>query len=878
MLNNKVSKAVRLAVAFGAASTATFSANTFAADEENAGKVERIEVTGSRIKQVDMETASPVTVITAADMQLSGEATVADVLNNSSVNSFGSWRGMSGYGSGAAATSNVNMRGLGANYTLVLLDGRRMPGTSSSSGAAADTSRIPMAIVERIEILREGASAVYGSDAVAGVINIITKKDFNGLNFTYDTELPSVEGGDTNRFSVTGGYASDKGNITLTYEHYKADAVYDRDIWELDSELYNAFSSYSSVPNGQGKDSKNWYSADLCDAADNTVPSSDGRCLYSYGAVTKLFADAEQDSILSNFKYDLTDDLYFRGRASASMSKTDARYAGTPVSTTKPTMYADNPMNPYGEDISLSMRSANLGNRDTRVEIANIDFVGGLVGYTEIGNGFDWEINAQRSRSTTESFNRNLINDPLVQSLIDTGEYDIFNTTGMDFASWDAQMAELYAGAAHMGTYKAEFESTQFDGLVSTTLVDNESFTLAGVVGAEFETIDFTQYSDPLSASGNVSGGSGGDDVFATRDRTSSYLELQAAFPFGLDLNAAVRYDKYEQKGDVGASVVEGEFDNVTSQLGAAWRITDDLLVRASWGESFRAPNMGEMFSSQSLSFETNYDTLWCDNQGNAASDTVYCAPSGSQHKTWFGGNPDLEPEEGESLTVGTVWNVTDTLSMEVSYYSVKIDNRIAAISTDRLLSDEIENGSNPAVVRDAEGKIDVMYSFDQNMASLETSGFDFKANYTHETNIGDFSLRGEASYVEEFVEITEAGADPFDYSGLQDYPEWRANMTLDWKYDNFGAAWSTYYIGKQESGAEEFNNPSLAPVASYFKHNAQVSYTHDWNGKVTFGVNNIFDREAPKWYDGFYDYRDASTALYDVLGRTIFLKVEQTF
>jgi outer membrane receptor for ferrienterochelin and colicin len=188
MLNNKVSKAVRLAIAFGAVSTAAFSASSFAA-EESADKVERIEVTGSRIKQVDMETSSPVTVITAADLQLSGEASVADVLNNTSVNSFGSWRGMSGYGNGAAATSNINMRGLGAEYTLVLLDGRRMPGTSSSSGAAADTSRIPMAIVERIEILREGASAVYGSDAVAGVINIITKKDFNGLSFSYDTEL-----------------------------------------------------------------------------------------------------------------------------------------------------------------------------------------------------------------------------------------------------------------------------------------------------------------------------------------------------------------------------------------------------------------------------------------------------------------------------------------------------------------------------------------------------------------------------------------------------------------------------------------------------------------------------------------------------------------
>ncbi|MEM0514620.1 TonB-dependent receptor [Pseudoalteromonas sp. YIC-827] len=877
MLNSKIAKSVRLALVFGAASTAGISATAMAA-EESADEVERIEVTGSRIKQVDMETAAPVTVITAADIQLSGEASVADVLNNSSVNSFGSWRGMSGYGSGGAATSNVNMRGLGANYTLVLLDGRRMPGTSSSSGAAADTSRIPMAIVERIEILRNGASAVYGSDAVAGVINIITKKDFNGVSLTYDTELPSIDGGDTNRFSVSSGFATDKGNITLTYEHSKADAVFDRDIWELDSPDYGAFSGYSSVPNGQGKDSKNWYSADFCDQAENVVPSGDGRCLYSYGAVTKLFADTEQDSILSNFNYSITDNITFRGRASASMSKTDARYAGTPVSTSKPVMSADNPMNPFGEDVTLSMRSANLGNRDTRVEISNIDFVGGLVGFSDLGNGIDWEINAQRSRSNTESFNQNLINDPLLQTIINTGEYDIFNTSGMDFATWDAQMAEMYAGAAHMGTYKAEFESTQFDGLVSTTLIDNSSWQLAGVVGAEFENIEFTQYSDPLSASGNVSGGSGGDDVFAERDRTSAYVELQAAFPFGLDLNAAMRYDEYDQEGDVGAQVVSGKFDEVTTQFGAAWRVTDDWILRASWGESFRAPNMGEMFSSQALSFETEYDTLWCDIQGNAASDTVYCAPSGIQHKTWFGGNPDLKPESGESLTMGTVWNVTDNFSMELSYYDVELENRIASISTARLLSDEIENGSNPAVIRDAEGKIDVMYSFDQNQASLETSGFDFKTHYSMETGFGDFGLRGEASYVRDYVEITEKGAEPFDSAGLQDYPEWRGNMTLDWSYENFGAAWSTYYIGKQESGNEEYNVTYLKAVPSYFKHNVQVSYNHDWNGKVTLGVNNVFDREAPKWYDGFYDYRDASTALYDVLGRTVFIKVEQSF
>ncbi len=172
-------KAVRRSILAATAASLAFSGIAFA---EEAEKVERIEVTGSRIKQVDMETSSPVTVLSAADIALTGEKTVADVLNNSSINAFGSWRGTSGYGSGASATSSINMRGLGSQATLVLLDGRRMPGTSSSSGSTADTSQIPIAIVERIEILRDGASAVYGSDAVAGVINIITKKSLKVFN------------------------------------------------------------------------------------------------------------------------------------------------------------------------------------------------------------------------------------------------------------------------------------------------------------------------------------------------------------------------------------------------------------------------------------------------------------------------------------------------------------------------------------------------------------------------------------------------------------------------------------------------------------------------------------------------------------------------
>jgi outer membrane receptor protein involved in Fe transport len=738
-----------------------------------------------------------------------------------------------------------------------------------------------MAIVERIEILREGASAVYGSDAVAGVINIITKKDFDGLKLTYDTERTSADGGDSNRYTATTGFSTNKGNITLTFENYTTDALFDREVWALDDPSYGAYSGYSSVPNAVDGD-ENYYSADFCEQVENTVQSGD-RCLYSYGEVTKLFGDTEQNALLSNFNYNLTNDITFRGRASASMSQTDSRYAGTPVSTTAPTMDASNPMNPTGEDLEFSMRSVQIGERDTRTEVNNIDFLAGLVGFWDVGNGVDWEINGQYSRSTTRAFNSNLVNDVTIQRLIDSGEYDLLNSTGMSLEDWDAQMTDLYSQAAHTGLYRAQFDSKQIDGFLSTNLFDNGRVSMSGVIGGEFEQIEFTQQSDPQSASGNVSGGSGGDDVFADRDRTSFYAELQTALPGNLDVNAAVRYDEYEQSGDVGAQVVGGTFDNVAPQIGIAWRPVDSLLVRASWGESFRAPNMGEMFSSQSLSFEAIRDTLWCDDLGNASQDSVYCGTTPIQHKTWFGGNPDLEPEEGESMTAGVVWNITNNWSAEVSYYDVSLDNKIAAISVKRLLQEEKEGGlgSSDAVVRDPNtGKIDTMYSFDQNMANLKTSGFDFKTNYMMRSDMGDFTFKGEATYVREYVEQTSAEAEPFDYAGLQDYPELRANASVNWKYGNFGAAWTTYFIGSQDSGNEEFGYDEgyLADIPSYVKHNVQVSYTHDWNGKITLGVNNAFDKEGTPWYGNFRDFRDVNTELYDVLGRTIFFKIEQSF
>lgn len=877
-------RAVRASLITMGSASVLLSGITIAAEENT--KVERIEVTGSRIKQVDMETVSPVTVINAADIAMTGEKTVADVLNNSAINSFGSWRGISGYGSGASSTSNVNLRGLGSSATLVLLDGRRMPGTSSSSGSVADTSSIPMAIVERIEILRDGASAVYGSDAVAGVINIITKKEFDGLQLDYSTEQPSVEGGDANRLSIATGYNTDKGNITLTYEYYDTKAVMDRDIWNMDDPSYATYSGFSSVPNGKyGTGNGSWYSnSDICDQTENTVDKTDGnnngRCLYDSGRVTKLFGDQTRNSFLSNFTYEITDGIQFRGRASASLAETETRYAGTPVSTNYPVMSADNKFNPVGEDMTLYMRSAQIGERDTLTETNNVDILGGFIGTLDLGNGIDWELNAQHSRSTTNSFNYNLINDEIVQQGIDSEQYDIFNTTGMSYEQWNQQMTELYRKAAHTGVYQGKFESTQIDGLASTLLVDNGDVSVAMVGGLEYEMIKFKQTSDPESASGIISGGSGGDDVDATRDRSAAYLEFQVGLPANVELSAAVRYERYEQEGSLtgaqGQVVNSSTFDAVVPKFGISWRPVDSLLLRASYGDSFRAPNMGEMFSSQSLSFEKAVDSLWCNEPGNV--DAVYCATS-NQHKTWYGGNPDLEAEEGNSLTLGGVWNATDNWNIELSYFSIAYENKIESISVNDILRDEIKNGSSPYVHRGADGKIEYIEAGVRNLATVETSGIDFVTAYNLETGIGDFNFRLDLTHVLDFKKQDNAESEMIDYAGLTDSPDWRGNFATSWKYDDFSAAWTVVYIGRQS--ADYYNQLEETDVyvdySNYFKHNIQFAYNHAYNGSITVGVNNVFDADAPNFYT-YADYRDVNVGLYDVLGRTYYLRINQKF
>ncbi|WP_146908608.1 TonB-dependent receptor plug domain-containing protein [Arenimonas daejeonensis] len=224
---NQLSGAIRFALLAGAAST--FAAvPAFAQDTtEDAATLDTIEVTGSRLKRADIEGAVPVVVIDRAQIDASGDVSVADVLRDSTFASFGNFRPQSG--SSAQSLATIDLRGIGSGRTLVLVDGRRAPTNPMSASSGSDLNAIPLAAVERIEILSDGASAVYGSDAIGGVVNIILRKDFNGAELRYGVGNTSITGGDTEDMSVVFGSASDRTRIVGGASASKRGMVFTRD-------------------------------------------------------------------------------------------------------------------------------------------------------------------------------------------------------------------------------------------------------------------------------------------------------------------------------------------------------------------------------------------------------------------------------------------------------------------------------------------------------------------------------------------------------------------------------------------------------------------------------------------------------------------------
>ncbi|MGH8496184.1 MAG: TonB-dependent receptor plug domain-containing protein [Gammaproteobacteria bacterium] len=914
---NPIRDAVRFALSSGVA--ASFVAGLGVAqtaqaqEDEDVADQGLITVTGSRIQRVDIEGPSPVAVISRDDIEATGDISVSEILRNSTFNQFGSFKASSG--SSAQSQGTVSLRGLGSTRTLVLLDGRRIAGSPTfGAGSAQNLNTIPLAAVERIEVLRDGASAIYGSDAIGGVINVILRKDYEGLQLNGHVGRPTQSGGDEDSYGIVGGISSGKGNITFALDHEERDIIFNGDrsfsavglsdfgfpgsFFAGTTDATGAFVSLGTFADPRcpaalgGPEFPDSQFQQNPDAAGNPATSI---CKFNYAATAATEADIDRDSFFINGNYQVTENTGFFARGTFSKLDSFGRFAPTPFSSQLVTISADNPNNPtapgavarnplensarligadYSQidvdgdgvadftgpfDLTLLYRNIPGGFRDGIVEDILVDFVAGFNGTVDLMGGMDWEFAGQHSTQTSNSASPGLGFTNVLQEAVDNGTFDVFGVNGpTDFSA-------VNPSAVHTGLADNLHRVASVDGQVTFDVAQMPAGPVGAAVGFEYRDEKFTQDFDDQQVAGNVAGSAGAADTSGARAVTALFAEVSVPVVDSVELSIAGRYDDYNDFGTT-----------FNPKVAVGYRPIDSVLLRASYGEGFRAPSMSQLYSSPQESFDAAIDTTRCQNSGQAGVPQSQLPPGHpcltTQYQNFRSGNSTLDPELSESFNVGVVWNPLDDLSVSVDYYDVELTDQIGLLPLQSILDAEFAQNmggtqGNADIDRLPNGRVNFINNLNQNIASTETRGYDVDLQYGFSMGaVGDFSTQLQVSKVIEFL------SDLGDGNGLQRLqgtfdPDLRAALSLDWSRGDFSASVLGNHVTDTENGTG-------AMLASWTTWDATVGWATPWNGKISVGARNVFDRDPPTSVqvgNPFY-----SNQLHDVFGRVPFIRYEQ--
>lgn len=838
------SKAVRWALFAGV--SAAVATPVMAADDGS--DLERIEVTGSRIKRTDMEGALPVTVIDRAQLEMSGEVSVAEVLRNTTFNSFGSARPQSG--SSAQSFAGISLRGLGEDRTLILIDGRRAPVTPNV-GSASDLNSIPMAAVERIEILSDGASAVYGSDAIGGVVNIITRKDFNGVEVKLGKQLPKREGGDTENGSITFGTASEKGSLIGGVSYNNREIVYQRDrywsrggsssygnnyydvIVDPDTGEKSEGSLIGGVPSGCTQDG----------FFETTNTSGTTLCNYDYTSSAADEAAVENQNLFLKGRYEINDDWSTYLSTSISRVKSYGVYAAVPESVF---VSKDSQYNTTGQDVFLRHRFTSLGDRLTSTDANVYDATFGFEGV--IGD-VQLDFGGRHTESKYTELGRNYLVIPVAEEYIANGTYNYVDPLSND--------ADVLGAMKATTSRDAKFVSNEAYLNTSFDLFDLDAGTVSAAAGLEYRDISYADTYDSLSESGAI-GGSSGNSAAGGRTVSAAYAEVLVPLADSLEMDIAGRYERYSDYGS-----------DFAPKVAFRWQPLSDLTLRASYGEGFRAPSLDILTAKTSFSADSVADEATCTAYGDEPNCSV-------QINAYRVANPNLSSEQSKQFSVGAAWVVTDWLNMTVDYYNIKIEDQIKFFDAQTLVNYERQGTSAPAglgVTRNDDGSIKEIITGYGNQGEVKTDGLDvnFRTNFEL-GSAGTLKNQLQIGWVHEYVlkDLNESR----DYVGDTGQPEFRATLQNVWEVDDFSFAWNINYIDGMYTDSAQ--TPEYGKDPSYTTHDVQFNWFAPWDGKISVGVNNVGDKDpvlnSVNYAQGY------NFGLYDGYGRTVYLNYTQSF
>ncbi len=872
-------------------------------------KEERIEVTGSRIKRTDMEGAAPVVVLDSEQLEKEGFVTVSEALQSltQTTGSIQNELTQSGFTPNADV---INLRGLGPGRVLTLINGRRAadyPLPYNGQSNFVNLGSIPSAAVERIEVLAGGASAIYGSDAVAGVINIILKKNFDGNNVKVRAGKPTMGGAPTYDLQWVGGAAGDAWSLTYAVQLFDRGAIFANERKFMDSYRDNPDSAPGQRDPITGlyvwNRTTNKYlftDATVCsrfaeyELFNYTITGRGNACGYEgYPATQQIRNKAENASAYVYGTYDFGNNL----EAFVSLQVWDS--SATTASST--------------QFWQPTFRDANLGNAQitllrifTPTEIGgenalqslydegSMDIAAGLKG--TFADAFDWDLTVSRSTYETSVDRPRFLNQPLRDYFLGPLVSGTVGSTNAvyrpDYTRFLNPIdAATFASLNTRVLTDADSSVTQINFTVTGDLFELPAGPVGFAALVETGRQEYTLNADPRILPGrtdiyNLTGTGGGGE----RDRSAVGVEFNVPIIETLNVQLAARMDKYDD--------ITAVDDAVTYNAGLEWRPVEGFMLRGSYATSFRAPDMHFVFADESGSFSTVFDEYKCRNAGLT---TTQCGSSNATYNySVFNvrqGNPLLEEEEGNSITYGVVWDITDKMSLTVDYYKIELENVVGDISAATVLREEADcrlgkerDGSalqnsaascafyTGAVQRLTEGPragdIEQTTRGPINRAVQNIEGVDAQFRYSMPTdNWGNFRYELAWSHVMD-QEFAEFATDPvLSYRDRLNNYEFRSRMrgSINWSYGDWAATVFANRMGSLPNWAE---TKRVSPFVTY---NTSVRYALTQELALSLSVANVFNKIAAQdqTYNSWpYFWRGYGTGV----GREVFLQADYSF
>lgn len=866
------------------AAAALQSTLVFAADT-NTSALPAVVITGSMIPTVDAnQSVSPILVLDAKQIEKAGVGTVSEVLLKIPQNNSGTFNeGFLGGNSFSKGSSSVSLRGLGPNATLILLNGRRLAGygfAQNITDSFVDLNSIPLAAVERIEVLKDGASALYGSDAIAGVINIILKKEFSGVEVSARLGNTTEKDATEQTYSATWGIVTEKGSALIIADFFHRNGLFyrDRDYSVSANQTANGGLDLRSTAGNPGVIIVHGirYRVPLNPAVPGMptiaeIQAGPGNNLYDFNPWISSIGETTRYGVTSQFDYKIYERVTAFLEASFRRINYRVDAAPTPVFGDLDgfTVGANNPYNPYGTNVAFRYRLTEAGSRINKGETDAIRVLPGLK--FDLGN--DWTIDTALlwSESRTLENGYNFISASALQDALDSSDpATALNVFGVGEGVNDPAIIDsLKVQTFRAGNSTLMSPDIKINGPLP---VDWGAGPLGIAFGGEYRKETLSDLADSFSEQGLIVS-SGGTSGRGDRDAYAGYAELaipvlgnDLSFPGvkELSLQVAGRFDSYSDFGDT-----------INPKVGARWKVLDQLVLRGTYAEGFRAPSLVELFSGTSTSFDYLADP--------ARGDTTL------QYRVERGGNPDLDAETSKSWTAGFVAEPIKHLTVYADWFNIVQNGKILDTDPQQILDNEalfpgrvIRNPpSADDIAAGIPGTIVKVISGYANIAKREVEGLDLGVRYVIPTDsFGEFSLDANASWLYKFDETPEPGDPVIEYAGTYGVPEWRGSASLDWDYKNIHFGFTANYIGEYD----QYFMWSSTYVSDLWTYDLQASYSFQDtrssllnDTRIAVGVLNLLD-EDPPFSDNNNDNGGFDTSIHDPRGRFVYVQITKKF